>query len=40
MLNIGITSNLKEYYRGYMDFIDHYWLSYFEKKKNKYFFIS
>jgi putative glutamine amidotransferase len=36
MLNIGITSNLKEYYRGYMDFIDHYWLSYFEKKKINY----
>ncbi len=36
MLNIGITSNLKEYYSGYIDFIDHYWLSYFEKKKISY----
>ena len=39
MLNIGITSNLKEYYSGYIDFIDHYWLSYFEKKKINYYLI-
>tara|TARA_B100000161_G_scaffold199017_1_gene145031 strand:+ start:76 stop:684 length:609 start_codon:yes stop_codon:yes gene_type:complete len=39
MLNIGITSNLKEYYSGYIDFVDHYWLSYFEKKKINYYLI-
>ena len=40
MFDIGITSNLKEYYSGYIDFIDHYWLKYFEKKKINYFLIS
>ena len=35
MLKIGITSNIKEYYKGYIDFIDHYWLDYFEKKNKK-----
>lgn len=39
MFNIGITSNLKEYYSGYIDFVDHYWLSYFEKKKINYYLI-
>ena len=32
MFRIGITSNIKEYYSGYIDFIDHYWLNYFEKR--------
>jgi len=33
VLNIGITSNIKKYYKGYIDFVDHYWLKAFEKKK-------
>ena len=39
MLKIGITSNIKEYYKGYIDFIDHYWLNYFEKKNINYYLI-
>tara|TARA_B100000902_G_scaffold369394_1_gene393561 strand:+ start:392 stop:1000 length:609 start_codon:yes stop_codon:yes gene_type:complete len=39
MFDIGITSNLKEYYSGYIDFIDHYWLNYFEKKNINYYLI-
>ncbi len=33
MLKIGITSNIKKYYSGHIDFIDSYWISFFEKKK-------
>ena len=33
MIRIGITLNIKKYYNGYIDFIDHYWLKIFEKKK-------
>lgn len=36
MFKIGITSNIKEYYSGHIDFIDHYWLNYFEKKNINY----
>ena len=39
MFEIGITSNIKEYYKGYIDFIDHYWLDYFEKKNINYHLI-
>ena len=39
MLKIGITSNIKEYYKGYIDFIDHYWLNYFEKKNIDYYLV-
>ena len=39
MLKIGITSNIKEYYKGYIDFIDHYWLNYFEKKNINYYLV-
>ena len=39
MLKIGITSNIKEYYKGYIDFIDHYWLNYFEKRNINYYLI-
>ena len=39
MFKIGITSNIKEYYRGHIDFIDHYWLDYFEKKNISYYLI-
>ena len=39
MFDIGITSNIKEYYSGYIDFIDHYWLNYFEKKNINYYLI-
>ena len=37
MFEIGITSNIKKYYKGYIDFIDHYWLDYFEKKNISYY---
>ena len=33
---IAITSNLKKYYKGYIDFIDHYWLNFFENQKIEY----
>ncbi len=36
MVKIGITSNIKEYYKGYIDFLDHYWIDYFGKKKSDY----
>ena len=39
MLKIGITSNIKEYYKGYIDFIDHYWLDYCEKKNINYYLV-
>ena len=39
MFDIGITSNIKEYYSGYIDFIDHYWLDYFEKKNINYYLV-
>ena len=32
-MHIAITSNLKKYYKGYIDFIDHYWLNFFESQK-------
>lgn len=31
-MNILITSNFKKYYRTYIDFVDHYWINYFEKR--------
>ena len=31
-MNILITSNFKKYYKTYIDFVDHYWINYFEKK--------
>ena len=31
-MNILITSNFKKYYRTHIDFIDHYWIDYFEKR--------
>jgi putative glutamine amidotransferase len=36
VIKIGITSNIKEYYKGYIDFLDHYWIEYFGKKKADY----
>ena len=36
MIKIGITSNIKEHYKGYIDFLDHYWVEYFGKKKTDY----
>ena len=30
---VGITSDIKKYYKTYVDILDHYWLNYFEKKK-------
>ena len=39
MFDIGITSNIKKYYSGYIDFIDYYWLDYFEKNNINYYLI-
>ncbi len=36
MIKIGITSNIKKYFNGYIDFIDHYWINFFEIKKIEY----
>ena len=36
MIKIGITSNIKEYYKGYIDFLDHYWIEYFGKRRSEY----
>lgn len=35
-MNILISSNTKKYFKTYIDFIDNYWLNYFEKKKINY----
>ena len=32
-MKILITSNTKKYFNTYIDFIDHYWIRYFEKRK-------
>ena len=39
MESIGITSNIKKYYKGYIDFIDHYWIKVFQKKNLNYILI-
>ena len=36
MIKLAITSNIKKYYKGYIDFIDHYWLKAFEKQNINY----
>ena len=36
MFDIGITSNIKEYHSGYINFIDRYWLNNFEKTNINY----
>ena len=33
---VGITSDIKKYYRTYIDIIDHNWINYFENKKINY----
>ncbi len=35
-MNILISSNFKKHFKTYIDFVDHYWISYFEKKKIKF----
>lgn len=37
-MNIIISSNFKKYFNTHIDFLDHNWINFFEKKK--YFFIS
>lgn len=39
MLKIGITSNIKKYYKNYIDFSDHYWINAFKKRKIKIFYL-
>ena len=33
---IGISSNIKKHYANYCDFIDYYWIKYFNKKNYKF----
>ncbi len=35
-MHILISSNFKKYFRTYIDFVDHYWISYFDRKKIKF----
>ena len=30
---IALTSNIKKHYKNYCDFVDYYWINFFEKKK-------
>ena len=36
-MKILISSNIKKYFNTYIDFIDHYWLKYFELKNYRFF---
>ena len=33
-MNILITSNYKKYHKTYIDFVDHYWINYFDKRNH------
>ena len=33
-MNILITSNYKRYHKTYIDFVDHYWINYFDKRNH------
>ena len=33
---VGITSDIKKYYKTYIDILDHNWINYFENKKINY----
>jgi len=35
-MKIYISSNFKKYFKTYIDFIDHYWIRYFDKKDNSF----
>ena len=32
-MSIIISSNYKKHHKTYIDFVDHYWINYFKKKK-------
>ena len=38
-MEILISSNFKKYFNTHIDFIDHYWIKYFEQKKINFFLI-
>ena len=38
-MSIIISSNFKKYYKTYIDFIDHYWINYFKKKRISFYSI-
>ena len=38
-LKIGLTQNIKRYYKNFIDFSDHYWLNAFRKKKIEFLLI-
>ena len=33
---IGISSNIKKHYANYCDFVDYYWIKYFNQKNYKF----
>ena len=38
-MKILISSNTKKYFKTYIDFIDYYWLNFFDKKKYDYYVV-
>ena len=30
---VALTSNIKKHHKNYCDFVDYYWINFFEKKK-------
>lgn len=39
MIKIGVTSNIRKYYKNYIDFSDHYWSKAFDKKNLEIFYL-
>ena len=33
---VALTSNIKKHHKNYCDFVDYYWINFFEKKKIKF----
>ena len=38
-MEILISSNFKKYFNTHIDFIDHYWTNFFEKKETRFFML-
>ena len=38
-MSIIISSNFKKHYKTYIDFVDHYWINYFKKKRISFYSI-
>ena len=39
-MQIFITPNIKKYFKTYIDFLDHYWINFFKKKKFKIYYVK